>query len=43
MVYPIQFDKLLALNIDNDYKIRCYTFDWEQAMILEPLIMEYIP
>ena len=28
-------------NTDNNYKIRCYTFDWESAMILEPVIIEY--
>ena len=30
-----------ALNIDNDYKIRCHTFDRESAMVLEPITMEY--
>ena len=28
-------------NTDNNNKIRCHSFDWEPAMILEPVIMEY--
>ena len=28
-------------NTDNNYKIRCHTFDWEPVMILEPVIIEY--
>ena len=27
MIYPIKYDNKLAVNIDNDYKIRCTIFD----------------
>ena len=41
MAYSSQYDSKLEVNTDNNYKIRCHTFDWEPAMILEPVIMEY--
>ena len=41
MAYLSQYDNKLAVNTENNYKIRYYTFDWEPAMILEPVIMEY--
>ena len=27
--------------MDNDYEIRCHTFDWESLKILQPVIKEY--
>ena len=40
MAYTSQYDTKLEVKHKN-YKIRCHTFGWEPAMILEPAIMEY--
>ena len=41
MEYPSQYDNKLEVNTDNNFKIRCHNFDWESAMLFEPVIMEY--
>ena len=41
MAYPSQYGNKLEVKHLQNYKIRCHTFGWEPAMILEPAIMEY--
>ena len=41
-MYPSQYDnKLEVKHLLKNYKIRCKSFAWKPAMILEPAIMEY--
>ena len=42
MAHPSQYDnKLEVKHLQKNYEIRCHTFGWEPAMILEPVNMEY--
>ena len=41
IAYPSQYDNKLEVNTNKSYKIRCHTFAWEPATILNLAIIEY--